>query len=115
MLIQAIRDLPYVRPPARYQNVRQALAYDVYRLWCRLKGESVAWDKEPLPEGKYILIKSVPSVGLNLLGRTYSFSEEMPVKHVPYSPELVQRLKEQTGKPVVAYEISYRLGGLSGV
>ena len=68
-------------------------------------------NEKPRPAGKYILTKSLPRVAFKIFGKTFCFSEEMPVEYVPYTPELARKLQERTGKPVKIVELNYVISG----
>ncbi|HJR08969.1 MAG TPA: hypothetical protein VJ842_17050 [Pyrinomonadaceae bacterium] len=104
--------LRYGDPKYRYKGIRSAIKFELYSLWWRAKGYKLThWlDEKPKPAGKYILTKSLPRVAFKIFGKTYCFSEEMPVEYVPYTPELAAELQARTGKPVKVVEINYRLG-----
>ena len=105
--------LRYGDPKYRYKGIRSAIKFELYSLWWRARGYKLThWlNEKPKPAGKYILTKSLPRVAFKIFGKTYCFSEEMPVEYVPYTPELASELQARTGKPVKVVEINYRLGG----
>ena len=104
--------LRYGDPRYRYKGIREAITFELYSLWWKAKGQNVPhWlESNPRPAGKYILTKLIPRVGFEIFGKTYCFSEEMPVEYVPYTPELARELQARTGKPVKVVEINYRIG-----
>ena len=108
----------YVRygdPKTRSQVIRRVLAFEVYRLGGLLFGHKVThWlEEQPLPAGKYLLIRRPVPLGVKLLDKVFPFGEQTHTQHVPYLPAVAERMRV-AGEPFEVVEISYRLSLESG-
>jgi hypothetical protein len=97
--------------PNRFAALRNALIFELFYLWWKVSGRKVTHflRATPLPEGKYIVTRTIPAIRLTILGKRFCFSEELPVEHVPYTPEMERQVREQTGQPAKIREIFYKL------
>lgn len=102
--------LNYGNPRTRASQIKRFLAFEVYRLGCRLSGYKVThWlDKKHLLAGKYLLIEARVPFGVQMLDKIFPFGKEAHTDYVPFSPSLAEELR-QAGKSVIVREIQYQL------
>ena len=100
----------YGEPRTRSRVIRRVLAFEIYSLGCLLFGHKVIhWlEEQPLPAGKYLVVRHSVPLGVKLLDKVFSFGEQTHTQHVPYLPAIAERMRAG-GEPFEVVEISYRL------
>ena len=100
----------YGEPTTRSQVIRRVVSFEIYSLSCLLFGHKVThWlEEQPLPAGKYLLVRRPVSLGVKLLDKVLPFGEQTHIEHVPYLPTIAERMRSD-GEPFEVVEISYRL------
>lgn len=106
--------IKYDKPKNRSRNLKTFFAFEMYYLGCRLCGYRIThWlDANPLPAGKYLLIRKSVPLGVRLLDQLFTFGKEAHTERVPFTPEAAEEMRK-AGKAAEVIEISYRLMGES--